>query len=93
MAKQKSIIKLTVKETPKPKLSPEVREEIARAQKRVERFSLMAHGIHAFCYNVSEGREEVYEFSCAIATIAQMLQEDADLTAKNLGELLEGGAE
>ena len=67
----------------------ETAEEIARAKKRVERFSQMAHGIRALCFNVDEGREDVYQFSCAIAIIAEMLEEDSQLTAKNLEELLE----
>lgn len=93
MAKKKSITKTAVKETPKTNLTPEIAEAIARAKKRVERFSQMAHGINTFCFNVDEGREDVYEFSCAISRIAIMLQEDAELTAENLGKILEGGAQ
>ena len=84
--------KPAVKETSKQKLSPEVREEIARCKKRTERFAQMMQGLHGFCFNVDEGCE-AYEFSFAIATIAEMIKDDAELTAKNLGDLLEGELE
>ncbi len=79
--------KTAVKET--PKLTPELRKQIENAKEKAGRFSQMAYGIHVFCFNVDPAREEVYDFSCAIANIADMLQEDAQKLAENLGKIVE----
>lgn len=70
-------------------LSADAQETLELAQKGMRRISEMAHGIYGFCVKVDPGREEVYEFSCAIATIIAMIQEDADLVAENVKEVLD----
>jgi hypothetical protein len=72
----------------KTTLSPEARETLELAQKSMKRISEMARGINGFCSKVDPGREEVYEFSRAMALIISMIQEDADLVAENVAEVL-----
>jgi hypothetical protein len=49
----------------------------------------MMQGLNCFCYNLDEGNQVLYDFSCAVSTIAELIQANAEGIAKKLGKVME----
>jgi hypothetical protein len=90
MAKKQSITKTAVQETPKS-LNLEASKIVSEVHEALGRFVRAADGLRSFCYNTDEGNEVLHDFSFAVGTIAEMIQEDAKNIRAKLGKIEIGG--
>jgi hypothetical protein len=69
----------------RPALHPEVQDIILHTRCEVFRLKEQISGIKAFNFNVSEDDASLYDFSTAMHTVLEMIQEHAQQIHKMLG--------
>ncbi|MBN2320899.1 MAG: hypothetical protein JXR49_17600 [Acidobacteria bacterium] len=90
--KRTAVKKTSIPKQNKPGLSPDATFIIIEAIGAIGRFSRMMQGLNCLCSNVDPGNQELYDFSFAVATIAELIQADTEGIAANLNKALEGGS-
>lgn len=69
----------------RPSLHPEAQDIILHTRCEVSRLAEQIRGIEEFTWNVDEGKQDLYDFSCAMSTVLDMIATHAQQVHKMLG--------